>query len=42
MWRKKGENDALIVALYIEDLVIMSSNGRWIEDLVIMSSNGRF
>jgi hypothetical protein len=30
--KKQGENDVLIVALYVDDLVIMRSNGRWIED----------
>jgi len=30
--KKRGENDVLIVALYVDDLVIMRSNGRWIED----------
>jgi hypothetical protein len=30
--KKQRENDVLIVALYVDDLVIMRSNGRWIED----------
>jgi hypothetical protein len=30
--KKQGENDVLIVALYVDDLVIMRSNGRWIDD----------
>ena len=30
--KKQVENDVLIVALYVDDLVIMRSNGRWIED----------
>lgn len=32
--KKKGESDVLIVELYIDDLVIMGSNGRWIEEFM--------
>jgi len=32
--KKQGESDVLIVELYIDDLVIMDSNGRWIEEFM--------
>jgi hypothetical protein len=32
--KKQGESDVLIIELYIDDLVIMGSNGRWIEEFM--------
>ena len=32
--KKQGESDVLIVESYIDDLVIMDSNGRWIEEFM--------